>query len=319
MNEFEIQKCKRTRILDLFKKILKYKIVYISTGIGMFIEEELKQFEIEIKAKIYWYSVQKIDNTDKYFIDNIDSKIDKNSKELQIVVISDLDKLMNMQYRMELEKYIEQMQENIHFIIVTKNKLTEEYKKALIMEKLFLITTESLLYTKEEVKELCQINEIVINEEVLEDICHYTNRYPVFICYFVKELKKYKQYNNQLKSELICDINDFMKKSFLEMDKLDKRFLLKISFLETITEHSVIAVTGNIRCKETLDYLCIYGNYLNKKGEEYFFVDILKDVLKKEAKTVFFEDEINEIYLNIAFYYEKKRRNRIYKILYSIT
>ena len=307
----KITPLKRKRITNLLNKITEYKVVYLSANIGCGKTFEVQELEEKMQQKFIWYNIQKEDNENKYFIDNIDTKVNKIDSKIQIIVIEDLYLLINEEKRKQLAKYIETTDDNIHFIICTRNILTPEYRQFVVENKLLLITNKELDFTKEDIKELFENNNIEITYEEIENIMiKITYGYAVGIIYLLSKLLEGSKFGEELLYESEQEMFEYIQCAILDkFDSIHRRFLVKLSLLDEITVETATALTGNLNSKNILKDLSDYGSFLINNKNKYILNVFLKKVLVYEIHEKFSKEEINELYNNIASYYEQKDKS----------
>lgn len=293
---------KRERIINLLKSSIKNKITYVSAPIGCGKTIAVQQLQKDMQCDFFWFDCE------------FEKKINFN-KINKYIVIENFNKVDN-ETRKNILNYISKNKSS-KFIILSRKQLDIDLKNDYYAGQVVLIENEDLLFSKQETNELFKLNNVNISEVELSNIYTDIKGYPL-ICNFLIEYLHKEQYSkkifNALKSHLFeyIDLNVFNK-----VEKEIMEFLYKISFLEEIDIDLINYIFSIKNSEELLEKAENIGSFLKKnKYEKYEIINIAKLYLNEKSKIS--KQNLKNIYLKSAEYYENKKKNLILAVEYYI-
>lgn len=320
---------KRDRINTLLSSITEFPLTIVEAPAGYGKTTAVRDFFLYNKLDFLWISFRPVSRPYEYFWTIVTDYIIKNEpsignklKSLGFPVdIVQCSKVLSLMNRLELDQPItvvldnfeiatdplfvrlicmlaEEMIENLHFVIVTRDISQIDYISLLSRKQCMIISQQQLKFTRDEVQEYCRLMGSSATAEDIQRITEYTEGWISMIYILLLGLEV------NIPIGLNQTLDELIDKTLYRTQSEDIRhFLLQLSLMEGFTAKQAAFVTGRECAEKMLKQLCKKNAFLfyDEKEKEYKIHSILLDFLKDKQKLS--QDELHELYQRLGTWY----------------
>lgn len=324
----------RPRLNALIQAGIQHTAVVVLAGPGYGKTQAVTDYLNRCNEKTLWVRLCDLDNLSAYFWNHLlqmlepeFSKLASNLKSLGfpdsiskfnafshflfntvgegkpiIWVFDDFGEIHNQEVRGFFEMMLKFELPGFHLILISNN-LADVNSVAYLSSKPFLILTDDLRFTKNEILELCRINGFTLGDKELDYAECYTEGWVFPLHLLVQKHKMTKQFyisDTQLSESIIFSLLE--ERFFAGYPPKQQKLLLQLSFLGFFTKEFMAKLYKGPA--EELNFLKTNAFILNEPSTgRYFFHRLYRIFLQKKSHLLD-EEEKRQVWREAAQYYE---------------
>ena len=234
---------KTTEVSEFLRKKKKVKTIYVSADFGADDDKWLckkvcsaiSNADSDLGKEIYSLGCPK----DDFDIDNIIEALYRNIKSETVIVCDDWENAKESMANRIIERIAFEKIPHFHIVLITRKSLSHRYLEFELKDKCRVLGQENLTFTKNEVRELFQLNKLKFNEDNIEEIYEYTSGWALAV-YLLAEAYGSEEFVEYNLSKCVNIMQVLLYKS---MSDKEKNILLKLSLLDEFSIKQAVYIT----------------------------------------------------------------------------
>ena len=171
-----------------------------------------------------------------------------------------------------------------------------------------VITTEDLLFGREEIQELARMQGVAVTQGEVNTILRESIGYPLGVAISLRRMAEGEPYGQELVAQAFLEVYRYFETAvFLPFDLPLRRFLLELAPFETFDFELARMVSGDPKSGEMLHWLQKNTSMLKTEGKDQFrFLNQFRGFLLWEMKSRYTEEKCRALFSRGGLYYELK-------------